>query len=283
MEENNRVLEEVDFQEGLRLLNKEEFTRAYEKFSAVVAQNPRHKHAFVGLGLCLEKTGKLQQAVKTYRQAIKNDPGNAVAVYNLGVVYLALNKNIRAWWQFRKTLKLQPGNPNALHNLGLIYYKRKRYKKAIKYLLRATGNDSEKEYALYYLLAKCFREEKKEDDAILYLSRSLDIQADFFPSLFELLQIYQSGGDWFNFFEIIRKISRLCPDNQVLHNQILTSLQAIKDNKLKLNGVDESKLESLIAEFRTPQLTTRRHSRIRDLKHKVIISEPDEDAPKVYH
>jgi len=75
------------------------------------------------------------------------------------------------------------------------------------------------------------------------------------------------------------------PDNQALHGEILSSLQTIKENNLKLKGIDGRKLDSLIAEFQTslnPQ-TKQSRSRIRDLQPRVIIAEPEEGAPRVYH
>jgi len=114
------------------IFKSKDFAKATEKFNAFCGK----VSACGGLywfGLCLERTGKLTEAVTMYKKASKSRPKRNGRLY-LGVVYLGLNQNWKAWYQFKKTLTLQPNNSQALHNIGLIHFNLKKYKKAIHYL-----------------------------------------------------------------------------------------------------------------------------------------------------
>jgi len=284
MDKNNLEKVEKYFQEGLRFLRLKANASAYEKFAAIIREEPEHVEAYVGLGLSLERNGKPHEAISMYKQAIKLDPKNAVAVYNLGVVYLGLKQNFKAWRQFKKTLKLQPDNPNALHNLGLLAFNKKKYKKAISFLLRAVAANTEKPFAIHYLLGKSFLGQRLTNEAYFHFRKSVELRDEFLPALFELFKLHQMRGEWLQLFEVVRKISRLCSNNQTMRNEIQKSLQAVKEKVDHVEGSSGQQLRKVLDEIEAeldPEHRSRKFNE--NLQPKVIISEPDEDAPRVYH
>jgi Flp pilus assembly protein TadD len=54
---------------GVRLLRAEEFEGAYSNFIDALAQNPNDHRAAYGAGLACEASGRLDEALKYYKQA----------------------------------------------------------------------------------------------------------------------------------------------------------------------------------------------------------------------
>jgi S1-C subfamily serine protease len=81
--------------------------------------------------------GRIEEAVRAYRQAIDADPDSAAAYNGLGVAYAGLKQYREAAAAYQQSIKLDPGSAWARSNLGLIYMELKMFKEAVEVLREA--------------------------------------------------------------------------------------------------------------------------------------------------
>ena len=83
-----------------------------------VAKNPAAWAAQYNLGLALWQAGKLDDAIRHYRQALRLKPDYDEAHNNLGLALAAAGRPDEAMAEYRETVRLRPGNAEAHVNLG---------------------------------------------------------------------------------------------------------------------------------------------------------------------
>ena len=83
-------------------------------------------------------TGRLPEAILTFREAIDVDPTNAVAYDGLAYMYLQLGELPLARENAIEAIALDPNMARAYGRLGEAYYKEFNYDKSIEELLKAT-------------------------------------------------------------------------------------------------------------------------------------------------
>ncbi|HMG15449.1 MAG TPA: tetratricopeptide repeat protein, partial [Saprospiraceae bacterium] len=72
-----------EYNEGYKLIQKEDYLKAAKVFSNVLKKEPRFLDAHIQLGLCLEKTKSIDGAIEAYKNALKID-----TLYYPRVLYL---------------------------------------------------------------------------------------------------------------------------------------------------------------------------------------------------
>ncbi len=102
-----------------------------------LAKNPRSWLACCNLGVTLAAQGKLEEAVRLYRQALELQPNAVEAHQNLGNELAAQGKLDEAVRHFERALQLQPNYPEAHNNLGVQLARRGRLDEAIPHWERA--------------------------------------------------------------------------------------------------------------------------------------------------
>ena len=70
------------------------------------------------LGLVLDRTGRLAEAMAEYRRALAHNPTHRDALNNLGVAYARAGRLDQAAAQFERLIAADPANPDAHANLG---------------------------------------------------------------------------------------------------------------------------------------------------------------------
>ena len=92
---------------------------------------------FLNLGSAYKATGKIEEAVATYRKAIAVDFGYEDAYCNLGIVYGINGEADEAVRSYEGAIKINPKNAKAYNNLSAIYFQKKQYRLAIQYCDKA--------------------------------------------------------------------------------------------------------------------------------------------------
>ncbi len=72
------------------------------------------------LGVALEAQGRLGAAMDSYREAVRVDPGYADAQVNLGTAYLAYGMSREAEISLREAIRISEKHPDAHNNLGIL-------------------------------------------------------------------------------------------------------------------------------------------------------------------
>ncbi len=117
-----RALEGVDdgntrYDLGLVLDRSGRLPEAVIEYERALAHNPNHRDALNNLGVALVRQGKLAQAAGQFERLVAADPGNADAHTNLGVVFLTQGARDQAARQFEAALALSPDHALAREGL----------------------------------------------------------------------------------------------------------------------------------------------------------------------
>lgn len=89
-----------------------------EQHRRAVRLNPRNAKAHADLGIYLQSTGQLEEAVASQRRALELDPGMGRLHAIMAPALRALGQHQRAADSYRKALSLQPDNAAMHHGLG---------------------------------------------------------------------------------------------------------------------------------------------------------------------
>ncbi len=105
---------------------------------------------------CLEKSGKLDEAMKIYRFVIKKNPASTSAYNSLAYLIAETGGDLDTALKLgEQALKREPENPYYLDTVGYIHLKRGDYDKAGEYLARAIEKyPLSEEIKGHYLMAR---------------------------------------------------------------------------------------------------------------------------------
>ena len=116
--------------------------------------------------------GKENLAIKELQEALRIMPNCSQAHYLLGQIYIDLRLYRRAFESLRKCLLSSPNDPEALTALARCLIGLKDNSWAKECLLKAIK--IKKDYApAYYQLSKIYLAQKKDDEAMKYLRKSI--------------------------------------------------------------------------------------------------------------
>ena len=116
----------------ISFLSAGKFDEALKKVTTLSQKYPRESLLINICGVCYQGLGKLENAVKYYRNAIKIDPSYYKAHFNLGGAYQALSLLNDAIKSYKNTLSLRPHYVEAHNNIGSLYKELNQFDNAIK-------------------------------------------------------------------------------------------------------------------------------------------------------
>lgn len=134
----------MEFYSGLaeaRLKNFKEAIRHYTEAEIIArATNPKYLTPiyFFQVGAALERSGKPDEAEKSFRKCLEQDPDFTEALNYMG--YMWAEKGIRlseAKTMIEKALKLEPDSGAILDSMGWVLFKMGQTKEALGYLLKS--------------------------------------------------------------------------------------------------------------------------------------------------
>jgi len=99
------------------LFAKKEYEQALNFYRIVVKENPLDLMARVGEMKCLNKMGRISDALVVSRTLLEKDPEHSEGLYQTGLIIQSLGKINSAKAIFEKVVKLDPGNRKALKAL----------------------------------------------------------------------------------------------------------------------------------------------------------------------
>ena len=99
---------------GFRAILERDITTAKVNFTTALSLNPNNPRARYGMGLCLMKEGKIEDAVAELTVARQIDPNDAEVHLALGQCQEALGNDVAAMVRYREAALLQPDNPEPI-------------------------------------------------------------------------------------------------------------------------------------------------------------------------
>ena len=110
------------YRSGIESLWLGNYDNAVGYFENAVNKNPKRAEAWVQVGYCKVKQGKIQEAIKAYQQALQLKPSDAEIHNKLGDAYYYSRRLREAIDSYTLAAELQPENAETFYNLAIAYF-----------------------------------------------------------------------------------------------------------------------------------------------------------------
>ncbi|HKY44175.1 MAG TPA: tetratricopeptide repeat protein, partial [Pyrinomonadaceae bacterium] len=110
------------YRSGIESLWLGNYDNAVGYFENAANKNPKRAEAWVQVGYCKVKQGKIQEAVRAYQQALQLKPGDAEIHNKLGDAYYYSGRLREAIESYSEAARLRPDNAETFYNLALAYF-----------------------------------------------------------------------------------------------------------------------------------------------------------------
>jgi Tfp pilus assembly protein PilF len=150
-----------------------DYTRALQRYRALIEQNELNAQAHNNLGLLYQERNLLQESARELQRAVVLEPRNAGTRNNYGVTLLMLGQVDHAAAEFQTALWLEPQNLDALINLSLVQRKTGHLDTAKETLLRVL-NVAPKNAPAHYNLAQLYDDTNERARAVEHYRLFLD-------------------------------------------------------------------------------------------------------------
>ena len=124
------------------------------------------------------QAGRLDEAIRLYRQVVRRAPGHAGAHNLLGIAYHQQGDTEQAVASVRKALALKPGLPGAHYNLGTMLHALARHEEAIEHYRKALALDPQDAQA-HSNLGSALNAVARHAEAIAHFERATALKPDF--------------------------------------------------------------------------------------------------------
>ena len=153
---------------------------------------PDWAQAYVNIGASSFALGQYKDAVEAYKQALRVED-SADTQYALGLTLNKLGRTDEEILSYRRAVALRPDHANALEKLGLAYFKQKRYQDSAQYFeqLRTYRPDAK----TYNSLGESYFELGKTDDSLNAFNNALGYDPDFERARYNLGRSYIKQGN----------------------------------------------------------------------------------------
>jgi choline-sulfatase len=167
----------------------------------------------------MAKDGRAAEAVEIIRGIVAGDPEIPDAYFSLGSLLAGLGRLDEAIAAFEQVLALKPDEGFAALNVAVCYERQGRLDEAERFALDYLKKGVE-EPQLYILLGTMKLGQKNYDEAIPYLERSIELNADSAGASDALATIYLAKGDMARAGEYLRKAAEIEPGRPNVHYRI---------------------------------------------------------------
>jgi tetratricopeptide (TPR) repeat protein len=120
------------------------------------------------------RSGRLYDAIGTWKEVIADEPRCALAHFNLGQLYDKLNMFAEAMDRYEAACRFEPGKADHHANLGGVYLKMGMVKDAMRELKDALGKDPYN-YLIDFNLAGVYLAMSDHDNALLHADKAVDL------------------------------------------------------------------------------------------------------------
>ena len=148
---------------------------AVKIYETIISQKPDYAEGYFWLGYFCEETGKREKAIAMWKKTLELNATHANALNSLGYLYAESGRHLdEAETMIKKALEEDPNNGAYLDSLGWVYYKKKEYKKAEEYLLKALQYIKEPE--IYEHVGDLYIKLQDKEKALSYYKEGLKLE-----------------------------------------------------------------------------------------------------------
>ncbi len=199
------------YNEGLQLKSEKKSKEAIVKFKAALAKDPILYNARYELGWCYNDTKNYVNALASFIMVRKDMQQYPKWNFETGYAYHKYGKLDSARKYLQKTIELKQDYKLAYKQLFLVESEARNYEKAIEYSknYEALITDIINDWVYFYEKGFSYNALKQYDNAIINLSKSVDINSKNINTFLELGFAYtklKNANEAINFFEKAKAI-----------------------------------------------------------------------------
>jgi tetratricopeptide (TPR) repeat protein len=199
-------------QKGKQLRWKNRFEKSIDIFTEAIEQDPnfwegyyqryllnsQKRYLFKTLikGHTYFEQERTSKALEDIEKSLKTSPTEYTKCIIYGFKYECLNDIEKAIEYYQKGIDIEPKNYFAQFKMGNINNLKKDYSKAIEYYLYSIELGVENPHVAYYNIGLCYFNMEKDDLALEYLEKSLEIAPNFLSSIYTKAQILQKKNQF---------------------------------------------------------------------------------------
>ena len=110
------------YRSGIESMWLGNYDNAVGYFENAANKNPKRAEAWVQVGYCKVKQGKIQEAIRAYSQALQLKPEDAEIHNKLGDAYYYSGRLREAIESYTEAARLQPSRAETFYNLAIAYF-----------------------------------------------------------------------------------------------------------------------------------------------------------------
>ena len=147
--ENNKDRIEQLFAEAKECFEKNEYDKAIEIFTKILAIDAENTAAYYGIGFANRVLGKYNEAIEDYGKVIELDANSSDAYNNIGYCHYLLGQYDEALKDYDKAIELESNQNNAknYYGKGLVFHDLEQYDEALKDYDKAIELEPNQKYA----------------------------------------------------------------------------------------------------------------------------------------
>ncbi len=210
---------EVYFRKGVEYRNKKDWNKAISMYKKTIKLNRGHLKAYYRLAFAYAKVGKIEDAFRVYYQLAELDPDYADIHYNLAKLYISIKDYKKAVRELEIAVGQNPYNDKALMGLGNACEKLGKLDGAIQQYKKAVKFNP-KFGGAHNNLGNIYMMKKEWDEAIEEYEIALRLMPKALGVARNLGVAYYKKGDYKEAKNIFKKILHIQPDNKQACNYL---------------------------------------------------------------
>ncbi len=209
-----------------------------------VAVAPLNDFGHNNLGTALQKKGKTDEAIQSFRAALIANPTSMFAHYNLANSLVKQNKIEKAIEHYQAALALDPGYVPALNNFAIVLADKGNIAEALRYFKLSLSRDPQ-DAETHFLMANALSKQGNMKEAISHYREALRLRSDFMEAYNSLGIILAREGKFSEASKIFSAALRINPNDPYARANL-----SIVDNDLGAQSSDKGKFDEAIKHYR---------------------------------
>ena len=207
----------------ISLYRQGQYQEILNQASQLLEQFPNSINLYNIIGVTNKGLGKLEDAIRAYKQAITIKPDYAEAYYNMGNAFQERGKLREAIEAFNKALLLKPDYPKAYYNMGNALKNQGKLEEAIGAYKKALA--TKPDYAeVYNNMGNALKAQGKLKEAVDASKKAIDLNSGYAEAYYNMGIALQEQGKLDEAIEAYNKALSIKPDYAEAYNNMGVTL-----------------------------------------------------------